>query len=476
MSCMSGVCTPTAKSAVLNVTDLQNMLASGSVKVTTSALTNDIKVQAALTWASANALTLDARRSIIVDQSVSVAGTGGLTLTTNDGSTTGDLTFGPSGNVSFLGTSNPLTINGNAYTLENSISALAAAIAASPGGRYALANSYDASKDGTYSKSPIGTPVKGTIEGLGNTISNLGVSSKYNSVALIASLAIPGLLRDLTVADADIRVNGKFSGQGQVAAVVASNSGIILNSHSSGSVTCSNLADAGGLAGYSPGTILNSHSSVAVNASSCPEAGGLVGFAHSIKSSYATGPVSASAVAGGIAGSFTFGEISQSYATGAVTGGSVSGDQGVTVGGLIGNMQGGKLSNSYATGSVAGGSGAYVGGLLGNLIPAVGSVTVISSYATGPVTTGAGGYVGGLIGFDSSNAGSISDCYWDITTSGITNLAQGAGNVGNDPGITGLTTTQLQSGLPVGFSSSVWGEKSTINDGLPYLWKFPPAS
>ena len=33
IACVSGVCTPTKKSAVLNVTQLQSLLASGNVKV-----------------------------------------------------------------------------------------------------------------------------------------------------------------------------------------------------------------------------------------------------------------------------------------------------------------------------------------------------------------------------------------------------------------------------------------------------------
>jgi len=55
MSCSSGVCMPTASSAVLNVTDLENLLASGSVKVTTtgsSVQADNIDMDAALAWSS----------------------------------------------------------------------------------------------------------------------------------------------------------------------------------------------------------------------------------------------------------------------------------------------------------------------------------------------------------------------------------------------------------------------------------------
>jgi hypothetical protein len=82
--------------------------------------------------------------------------------------------------------------------------------------------------------------------------------------------------------------------------------------------------------------------------------------------------------------------------------------------------------------------------------------------------------IGGLIGLDQSPSGSLSDTYWDTDTSGITNPDQGAGSPLNDPGITGLTTEQLQSGLPAGFDPSIWGENANINNGLPYLLANPP--
>jgi hypothetical protein len=63
----------------------------------------------------------------------------------------------------------------------------------------------------------------------------------------------------------------------------------------------------------------------------------------------------------------------------------------------------------------------------------------------------------------------FENAYWDTDTSGITNLSQGAGNIANFPGITGLTTRQLQSGLPAGFDPKIWAENSSINGGLPYL-------
>jgi hypothetical protein len=79
-----------------------------------------------------------------------------------------------------------------------------------------------------------------------------------------------------------------------------------------------------------------------------------------------------------------------------------------------------------------------------------------------------------MLGFDDTSFRAFSDTYWDTTTSGITDPSKGAGNKKNDKGIEGLTTAQLRSGLPDGFSGTVWGEKSSINGGLPYLLAKPP--
>jgi hypothetical protein len=83
--------------------------------------------------------------------------------------------------------------------------------------------------------------------------------------------------------------------------------------------------------------------------------------------------------------------------------------------------------------------------------------------------SGSGSDVGGFVGYDRNTSQEIVDAYWDTTTSGITNLSQGAGNIASDPGITGLSTKQFKSGLPGGFESTVWKEKSKVNDGFPYL-------
>ena len=157
--------------------------------------------------------------------------------------------------------------------------------------------------------------------------------------------------------------------------------------------------------------------------------------------------------------------ISTSYATGDVRVGPSSGG-----GGLVGGAQGGVL-NSYAEGAVSGSSGAFIGGLVGDF-----NGYAEYSYSTGAVSGGAKSYVGGFIGYDEEDEhGEFVDCYWDTDKSGVTNLSQGAGNIANDPGITGQTTSKLKAGLPTGFDPSIWNEKAKVNGSLPYLLSNSPA-
>src|ERR1700733_964898 len=94
MSCSGGVCTPTAATAVLNVSQLETLLASGNVTISTGgAEASDIISDVSLTWASANTLTLDAYRSLTINNPISVSGAGGVTILTNDGGTGGALSF-----------------------------------------------------------------------------------------------------------------------------------------------------------------------------------------------------------------------------------------------------------------------------------------------------------------------------------------------------------------------------------------------
>lgn len=536
MSCSGGVCVSTAKNAVLNVSDLQGMLASSAVKVVAKAKASDIKIVNALSWASSHRLTLIAYGSISVLQPVTVTGPGGLTLATNSGGGTGGtLTFTGKGHVVFWDLGSSLIINGVNYALANSIAMLAADIAANHTGAYALANNYDAGVDGTYATVPIPTVLNGSFEGLGNTISNLTINDSTESrVGLFNEFGTGSTARDVNITNATITASdpdgagagvlaatanasslshvavtgsitalNKHSGAGGLIDVSATGT-LIDNCHAAVTITVGDYSGAGGLMAEvsdTQGTISQSDASGNVSGGYLSRVGGLVGFAYgSILNSHATGDVSVgqAGLAGGLAAYSTW-VVSRSYATGNVTASVIGGEQ---AGGLVGvqaSSNSSIIQESYATGTVSGTHGGYLGGLVGiayngttitksyalgsaavptykgwvgGLIGSDNTATVSQVYCVGPVSGGAAAFVGGLIGQDSS--GSFSSSYWDLDTSGVSDPSKGAGSPPNDPGITGLTDAQLKSGLPAGFDPAVWGQNPAINNGYPYLLAVPP--
>ena len=495
MSCSSGTCVPTATKAVLNTGDLETMLVSGNATVTTTGSgvqANDITVSAGFSWSTSNTLALVANRAITVGAKVSVKGMGGLTLTDDGG--VASLAF-PGGSAAFANLSSPLTINGTAYTLVNKISALARAILANPSGAFALAKNYDAEKDGTYSAPPISTTFTGTFEGLGNTISNLSISDPSRTEVGFFAIIDGGSVHDIGFKSANVSTTATFTLLGVLAGyvegadVVGSNySGVVTGSWASGSVsaTASTYGQVGGLlgstcnsgAGYEPDAVLGSHASVNIAVGQNMFAGGLVGYSCGsgmVEDSYATGTVTAGdgSYVGGLIGGSTA-TVDESFATGsASTGNANTSSPPPAAGGLVGYNYGvdsfpGTITNSYSTGAATGGRGTNVGGLVGYSLDG----TISDSWSGGAPSAGSGSYVGGFIGDD--NSAILTDTYWDTDTSGITNLSESAGNISNAAGITGLSTAQLQSGLPKGFSKKIWKEKSGINNGLPYLIANPP--
>ena len=446
MSCSAGVCVPTAKDAVLNAGDLETLLASGSVEVTTTGngvQAGNLDVNAAVSWTVSSTLTLDAYGSITVEQPLSVGGVSGVSLVTNDGGTGGLLLFLGKGDTTFANLSSGLSINGSTYTLVGTLPDLAAAIAANPSGSYGLANSYDASRDRAYSNAPIPTAFTGNFNGLGNTISNLRIRDKaqYNGVndALFSVIGTGGTVASIGVVNADIVADGNY-----VAGIAGINDGTVTNAWTSGSFeerSNNTTWPAAGLVDWNfGGTVMLSHADAEVTVVSPQNsAAGLVGDSTgSIVGCYATGSVAVTerGGAGGLAGGNS-GTIEDSYAIV-----SVKGREGAGVGGLIGANDGAPIARAYSAGAVR--------DRLDKLHQ---------------------GYKGGFVGDDSAHAGSMTDAYWDTTTSG---QRHGAGFPKDDPGITGMTTAQLQSGLPKGFDPKVWAEDAKINGGLPYLIDNPP--
>ncbi len=513
VTCGGVVCAATSQNAVLNVRDLERWLAHRDTRVVSGSTAVDIEIDAPVYWTSAHRLTLDGYRSITFTQSVTSVGTGGMTITTNDGGTGGDFLFTGKGHVVFWDLASSLIIDSESYTLVADIETLASDLAANPSGRYALAN--DDHVASAYSSSPIQNEFTGVFEGLGNWIVNLIVNDPTSGTTSAETIGLFGVIAGGVVRDVKLKakVAGVVGGFEYIGTLAGSNGGTI--SHCTAYGLVSGGVKAGGLVGWNTASVLGSHATVRVNGSGADSAGGLVGENGGafqppppdpslIADSDASGSVTVGsyALAGGLAGAVNFstvlrshasgvvragdhaiagglvaysaGEIDRTWASGAVTVGDVS-----YAGGLIGLISQqrierllGVLTNSYATGPVAGGSNSYVGGLAG----AMGGLNrrhVGSAYAVGAVSAGSGSSIGGLTGSDSVG-GFAYQTYWDLDTSGISDPSKGAGNIPNDAGITGLTDAQLKSSLPAGFDPSIWGQSTGINNGLPYLLAIPP--
>jgi hypothetical protein len=514
MSCAGGVCTATGYSAVLNVGDLQTMLASGNITVVASKA-KSIVIAAPLSWTGTSTLELDVRATLIIAQPVSVLGAGGLAFRTTEPNA---ISYTNGANIAFWDNTSTFSVNNIPYKLVSDI----ASLAANAGGNVALARSYDAGPDGTYAQAPVAV-LNGSFEGLGNTISNLTVTDagSQRMVGLVGVLAFGAAIAHLNLVNAHV-TGGDNS---QVGGLVGSNGGTldadtVSGSVASGAATGSQIAPAGGLAGSndSNAEIDASSSTADVSGGTGAFVGGLVGYSLSyINTSHASGTVTgagdANATAGGLVGSQSMGVITASYASGAVSGGRYGG-------GLVGYSGGASASQSYATGAVMGAAGSSIGGLygfVGNDIEecfSTGSVTLTgagnagglagenpgrisesysSSAVTGVGTSNVGGLAGlnngqitysyaagnvagttrhktgGLIGFNTAQSGSFLHAYWDLGTTGIKDPSRGAGNEANESGITGLANTALKTSLPAGFDTPPWALHHGINDGLPYL-------
>ena len=528
VSCSGGICTATSRKAVLNVGDLETMLAAADVSVVSGNAAKDIMLRGALTWASPSRLTLDSWRAITFGKPVDVAGTGALTIVTNDGGSGGDYVFLKSGRVRFLDVSASLVINANAYTLVNSVASLAAAVESNAFARYALADDYDAKADGKYGATVVPTPLAGIFEGLGNTVSKLRFVQNPGAgqaVGFFDTVEEGAVVRDFAMTRADLTsvnrssgdragmlavinagtiahvytqgvIHGRSQGStagglvdenfgtisdsstavsiigggvlGMAGGVAALNKGSIGGCSATGSVSA--IMFAGGLVGENDGAIVNSHATGAIDSQA---AGGLVSSngaeTGTITNSFATGAVAGLFVVGGLA-SGNFGVISSSYATGAVANTAATGE----AGGLVGVNDDGTIENSYATGAVTNldPSSAAEGGLIGDNRNSNTASIIQGAYSTGHLF--GPGKIGGFIGLDEQPPGHTGAAYWDLDTSGVSDPSRGAGSPPNDAGITGLSDVQLKAGLPVGFDPAIWAQNPVINNGYPYLLALPP--
>ena len=461
VACSAGTCSPTAKGAILNVTELENLLATSDVTVNTGSGAVTIEITAPLTWASTHRLTLNADMNVSIKAVVAVEGKAGLTVDYNNAGQGGQFQFFPGGKVDFWDTQSVLSVNGLRHELVNDLRTLAGA---DPYGAYAFAKDYDAGPDGSYQNGINSSIFQGVLEGLGHTISNLSINGRHgpNVGMFVASGGVngPAILRDFALANVNIQV----SGSANVGALVGEGSVNVFGVSSSGTIVGVGSSQIGGLIGFIyPGSSLTkSSSSASVTAGVKSVAGGLVGLVDvptaPIVDCHATGTVSAgrNSSAGGLVG-FTESQIDQSFATG-----NVQSDAAVYVGGLAGEVAG-TITNSYATGAVLGGNNSRAGGLAGY----DNNSQIARSYSAGEVAAPGNSRIGGFIG--KLDIGANANDYWDVDTSGQNAPCHKACS-----GITGLSDAELKSGLPPGFDPAIWAQSASVNNGYPYLIANPP--
>ena len=276
----------------------------------------------------------------------------------------------------------------------------------------------------------------GEFDGNGHKISSLSFDFGFVSqVGLFGYLAPGGKVTQVVVEEVDI------TGYSGVGSLVGENSGTVINSYSTGSVTGNNVV--GGLVGDNNfGSVSNSYSTG--NVTGDHYVGGLVGHNEggNVSNSYSTGSVTGTWQVGGLVGD-NYGTVSNSYAAGNVTG------EECDAGGLVG-INTGTVSNSYSTGSSVTGDlniGGLVGSNFGTISDSYSSCnvtgdlqvgglvgwnygTVSNCYSTGSVT--ANEDVGGLVG--DNFKGNVSKSFWDTQTSGQA----------TSDGGTGKTTAEMQ--------------------------------
>ncbi|SAI65314.1 Heme:hemopexin utilization protein A [Bordetella ansorpii] len=317
----------------------------------------------------------------------------------------------------------------------------------------------------------LGQRFTGSLDGGGHVIDGLYIRSVGNVGAGLIGQGDSATVRALSLANVSIDGGGATN----VGAVMGlQNGGLVEDVDVTGSVTGG--INTGGAVGYLDlgGNVTNSRSAatVANTAGTSGVAGGLVGTLNdgTIQGSFASGDVSSTNYAGGLAG-HVFGTVVASGATGAVSGetaGGLAGDVTGTVlrsyatgsvtatevgGGLAGILAaGGLIGDAYAMGAVSG--GAIAGGLVG-----LSAGNIVNTYATGYLS--GAGVKGGLVASASQGTGSILSSYWNFQTTGL-NSTSGGG--------TAMTTAQLQGTLPPGFDPQTWSTGAGL---YPYLqWQF----
>ncbi|MCD8108650.1 MAG: cadherin-like beta sandwich domain-containing protein, partial [Clostridiales bacterium] len=233
----------------------------------------------------------------------------------------------------------------------------------------------------------------GTFDGGSYTVSGLYISSSNGYQGLFGYIGSGGTVKNVTV-------SGSVSASENAGGVAGYNGGTVQNVAVSGSVTASGNY-AGGSVGRNDGTVQDVTADVTVAGTN--RIGGIVGFndGGTVKYCINSGTVSCSNMnAGGVVGyNYNNGTVTDCYSSGNVSGSYI--------GGVVGWNSGSTVSNCYSSGNVSGDSN-----------------------------------VGGVAGFNSSNGGTVTNCY---SLEGTADTAIGSDN-GSSTSVTLKTADEFASG------------------------------
>jgi PKD repeat protein len=259
---------------------------------------------------------------------------------------------------------------------------------------------------------PIGdnnNPFTGGLTGNGNTITGLTINrGSLDEVGLFGQIGSGGGVQGVNLKDVEI------SGANRVGALAGDNSGNIIRSSATGTVTGSGL-NAGGLIGFSEGTVSRSFAMVRVNSNT-------------------------------------------------------------NVGGLIGNNDGGSITNSYARGNASGSNDPSIDHPTGGLV-GLNRGSVTQSYSTGDIS-GGNAFETSIGGFVGTGGGTVSQSYWDVPASGETGSAGGTGlgDISDTPPADEMTGDDAPNNMQ-GFDFTNTWDTVTGPDGYPILaWQVEPTA
>ncbi|MDN7488397.1 filamentous hemagglutinin N-terminal domain-containing protein [Burkholderia sp. AU45274] len=382
--------------------------ASGN-RLTLASRQGDVSVNGALRATGANArVAIDARKNVRIAAPIALTGTNAL-LTLDYG--VAQLLSGGAA-VTLSGAGAGFESNGYRYTVIQNLQQLQA-VNTNLDGLYVLGNniagycSYYSCT--TFKTIGSGASFSGVFDGLGNTISNLTITSSDPYAGLFGRNT--GTLANLNLKS--LRVSAA-SGVGPVSigGLVGENAGKISNVTATGmqmSAGANRSNALGGLVGINSGEISQASFAGSVSGNSMSYAvGGLVGenrvdqlagiVSDSESNATVFGGASNLASIGGLVGVNRGGDILRSTSRGTTSGANIAG---VNVGGLVGANLLGTIDDSAALGRVTGGSGGTAGGLVG-----LNTGKIVKSSASGFVD---GRYAQAIGGFVGLNQGTVTD-------------------------------------------------------------------